>query len=125
MPLPNFWELSFRNRYPDARTVADAYQAFTDRCWPYEVHVHHIARHKLKKWLEENGWMERSCHELLNELGYDPTLRRVNGMGQGSGSNRVFMAMLMFLSWVLATRPEPSKEELAEFYRQFDTKEGA
>jgi hypothetical protein len=125
MALPNFWELAFRTRHPDSRTVADAYRAFTERCWPYEVQVHHIARHKLKKWLEENGWMGRTCHDLLNDLGYDSALRRASGMGQGSGANRVFMAMLMFLAWVLATRPEPSEEDLAAFYRQFESKEGA
>ena len=125
MTLPHFWELSFRNRYPDNRLVGDAYQQFIERCWPYEVHVHHIARHKLKKWLEEHGWMDRACHDLLNDLGYDPMLRRRNGMGQGSGANRVLMAMLMFLGWVIATRPEPSKEELAEFYRQVKSKEEA
>jgi hypothetical protein len=127
MALPNFWELSFRNTHPDTRMVAEVYERFEQFCWLYEVHVHHIARFKLKKWLEDEGWMQKTCHEMLfasGGLGYDSRLRRHKGLGGGSGAYKVLHALTMFMTYTLATMPAPKQEDYEAFYKSFQEAKG-
>lgn len=121
MTLPNSWELSFKRKYGDKRLVKDVYADF-EQCWLYEVQVFPMARSKLKKWLGDSGWMEKTCIELLWEhksLAWYHLIVNLKGLGGNGGGKKVYTALMMFLTYALMTAPPVRKEDYDAFYAGF------